>query len=793
VRPTLRTLRKNPGFTIVAIITLALGIGANTAIFSIINAVLLSPLRYPEADRIVAVSTYSKQTGHPVARLTGGDFVDIRDDGQAFEAISCYFGGEMGVQVHGRAEFSGAFFVNPDFFRIFAVQPAYGRVIENADLDRSAAVVSLPFAERNFGSGVNALSQLVSVDNRSYQIAGVLPAGFQFPNRAAVWVLAPATPENLNRTAYNYPTVAKLKPGITLDGANSHLETIGARLASALPDSNRNKSFVATSLRDQLVGPVRTTLYFLMGAVALVLLIACTNVADLMLARATARSREMAVRAALGAGRWHIVRPLLAESAVLAIAGAAIGLLSAQFGIEFLLRIAPDLPRLDEVRINAPVLAFVTGVSLLAILVFGLVPAFQAARVDPQQALQQGGSRGLLGGRSPRLRNTLVVAQIALSFVLAIGAGLLLRSFSALTNVPLGYRTDGILVMYAHTPARSLPEHLAVGRSFENLLGQLATIPGVTSVAAAMGLPTGQYSSDGSYAVEGKQIFAPGQKLPHAGFRLASPGYFRTMGIPLSRGRDFSAGDLYATTPVAIISEALARDSFPNQDPIGQRLQCGLDSVGKWMTIVGVVGDVRQNSPASSPEPELYMPLQQHPYYANELQVVIRTPLDPNSLPSAVRREVRAMNPETAMKFTTMNAMLSASIAKPRFRTFLISSFAGLAVILALVGVYGVMSFVITQRTSEFGLRVAMGANRSDVVRLVLRSALKLAATGLAIGLLLSLATSRIMGSMLFELKPTDALTYMTVLLAVTPIILLAAAIPAWRATRIDPVTALRQ
>jgi putative ABC transport system permease protein len=793
VRPTLRTLRKNPGFTTVAILTLALGIGANTAIFSIINAVLLSPLRYPDADRIVSVATYSKQTGHPVPRLTGGDFLDIRDDGQAFDAVSCYFGGEMGVQVHGRAEFTGAFFVNPDFFRIFAVQPAYGRVLQNNDPDRAAAVVSSAFADRNYGSGANALGNLVSIENRSYQIAGVLPAGFQFPNHASVWVLAPATPENLNRTAYNYPTVAKLKPGITLEGANAHLETIGARLASALPDSNRNKSFLATSLRDQLVGPVRTTLYFLMGAVALVLLIACTNVADLMLARASARSREMAVRAALGAGRWHIVRPLLAESAVLAIAGAALGLLLAQFGIEFLLRISPDLPRLDEVRINAPVLAFVTGVSLLAILVFGLAPAFQAARVDPQEALQQGGSRGLLGGRSPRLRNALVVAQIALSFVLAIGAGLLLRSFAALTNVQLGYRTDGILVMYAHTPAKSLPEYLAVGRSFENMLGQLETIPGVTSVAAAMGLPTGQYSSDGSYAVEGKQIFAPGQKLPHAGFRLASPGYFRTMRIPLSRGRDFSASDLYPATPVAIISEALARDSFPNQDPIGQRLQCGLDSVGKWMTIIGVVGDVRQNSPASSPEPELYMPLQQHPYYANELQVVIRTPLDPNSLPSAVRREVRAMNPETAMKFTTMNAMLADSIAKPRFRAFLISSFAGLAVILALVGVYGVMSFVITQRTSEFGLRVAMGANRSDVVGLVLRGALKLAATGLVIGLLLSLAASRVMASMLFELKPTDALTYLLVLLTVTPVIVFAAAIPAWRATRIDPVTALRQ
>lgn len=792
VRSTLRTLRKNLGFTVVAILTLALGIGANTAIFSIINAVLLSPLHYPDADRIVSVATYSKQTGHQIPRLTGGDFVDIRDDGQPFEALSCYFGGEMGIQVHGRAEFTGAFFVNPDFFKIFAVQPTYGRILDNNDLDR-AAVVSLPFAERNFGSGANALSKLVSIENRSYQIAGILPAGFQFPKRADVWVLAPPTPENLNRTAYNYPTIAKLKPGVTPETANTHLETIGTHLAAAFPDSNSDKSFAATPLRDQLVGPVRSTLYFLMGAVALVLLIACTNVADLMLARATARSREMAVRAALGAGRWHIHRPLLAESAVLAIAGAALGLLLARFGIDVLPRISPDLPRLNEIRIDRVVLAFVMGVSLLSILLFGLAPAWQATRVDPQQALQQGGSRGLLGGRSPGLRNMLVVTQIALSIVMAIGAGLLLRSFAALTSAQLGYRTDGILVMYAHTPARSLPEYLAVGRSFENLFRHLSGIPGVTSVAAAMGLPTGQYSSNGGYAVEGKHIFAPGQKLPHAGFRLASPGYFRTMGIPLSSGRDFSSRDLYDATPVAIVSTALARDSFPNQDPIGQRLQCGLDSAGKWMTIVGVVGDVRQSSPASAPEPELYMPLQQHPYMANELQVVIRTPLDPNSLTGAVRRQVRAMNPETAVKFTTMDAMLAGSISKPRFRMFLITTFAALALVLALVGVYGVMSFVITQRTSEFGLRIAMGAKPADVVGLVLRGALKLAATGLAIGLLLSLAVSRVMASMLFALKPTDAITYVAVLLAVTPVILIAAAIPAWRATRIDPVTALRQ
>ncbi len=795
LRYAIRTLAKNPGFAFVAVLTLALGIGANTAIFSIINGVLLSPLRYPDADRIVTVSTAWKQTGKQTPRLTGGDLLDIRSGSQVFEALSYYFGGELGVQLRDRAEFTSTFFVNPEFFRIFGVQPAAGRLLENSDVDR-AVIVSLPFAERNFGSAPGALGQTVRIENRSYQIGGVLPPRFQFPNRTDVWVPEPVTPQNRNRTAYNYPVVAKLRSGVTLEGANSHLEAIGTRLSGAFPDSNRDKSFTANPLQDQLVGPVRSTLYFLMGAVALVLLIACTNVADLMLARAAARSREMAVRTALGAGRWNIIRPLAVESVVLALAGGALGLVLAWLGLDALLRISSNsipLPRLDDVHVDRMVLAFVSGISLLTSLLFGLTPAWHAARVDVHDALKQGGSRALVGGRSPRLRNALVVAQIALSFVLAIGAGLLLRSFAALTSVQLGYRTDGILVMYAHTPARSLDEYVGVGRAFENLFAQLTEIPGVKSVAAAMGLPTGQYSSDGSYAVEGKQTFAPGQHLPHAGFRLASPGYFATMRIPLARGREFTSGDRYESPFVAIISEALARQSFPHEDPIGKRVQCGLDSVGKWMTIVGVTGDVRQDSPASTPEPELYMPLQQHPYYANELQVVIRTALDPASLIGPVRDRTRALNPETAMKFTTMSAMVSNSIAKPRFRLFLIGAFAGLALLLAMAGVYGVMSYVTTERTSEFGLRVAMGATPADVVVLVLGGAMRLAVIGLGIGLLLSLAASRVMANMLFGLKPTDVRTYAIVLFAVTPVILLAAAVPAWRASRVDALTALRE
>ncbi|HEY6392687.1 MAG TPA: ABC transporter permease [Bryobacteraceae bacterium] len=763
----LRSLRKNPGFAIIAVLTLALGIGANTAIFSIVNGVLLSPLRYPDADRIVALATPS------TPRISGGDLMDIRADGQIFDALSYYYGGEMGVQVPRGAEFTGIFFVNPDFFRVFGVRPLYGRWLEPGDLDR-AAVISLPFAERNFGNAASALGNKLSIANRAYEIAGVVPAALDFPGKANVWLPAPETPRNLSRTDHNYAVIGKLKPGVTLAAANARLQIF--------------QSIVAIPLRDRLVGPVRGTLYFLMGAVALVLLIACTNVANLLLARATARSRETAVKAALGARGWHIIRPLLMESAVLALTGGALGLLLAQLGTAFVGRL--PLPRLTEVRVDWMVLGFTCGISLLTILFFGLAPAWQAARVDLHDTLR---SRGKLGGSSPRLRNALVVAQIALSFVLAIGAGLLLRSFLTLTSVQLGYRTEGILVMYAHAPARSLDEYVGVGRLIETLREQLNALPGVTSVAAAMGLPTGQYGSSGSYAVEGKHRLAGGQNLPQAGFRLASPAYFQTMGIPLIGGREFSPRDQYDSPFVAIVSQALARQSFPNEDPIGRRLQCGLDAPSKWMTIVGVVGDVRQQSPASAPAAELYMPLKQHPYFANELQVVLRATAPPESLIAPVQQRVRALNPEIAMKFTSMETMVADTIAKPRVRMFLIGVFAALALLLAMAGVYGVMNYVVTLRTPEFGLRVALGASPGNVVRLVLGRALRLAAAGLATGMVLSLAAGSLISSMLFGLKPADAITYAIVVGAVTPMILLAAAIPAWRATRIDPLTALRE
>jgi len=795
LRYALRTLRNNPSFSTIAVLTLALGIGANTAMFSVVNGVLLRPLDYPNASRIVQLKTSDLKKGRSFPRLSGPDFADIRSGASALEQVNFYYGGEAGVQMADHAEFVSTYIVTPGFFEVFGVAPAFGRGFAINDAKR-AAIVGLPFAQRNFGSGAGALRQTLHMEGVAYEVVGVVPATFRFPRDAQVWLATsaqPETPWGVSRTAYNYRTLALLKQGTSLDEANTQLQTIGARLQTAYPDANKDKSFLAVPLREQLVGPVRATLYFLMGAVSLVLLIACANVANLLLARATARQREMAVRAALGATRMAIARQLLIESGVIAVAGGALGLLLASAGTRVLTHATAQqvgLPRLTDIQVNWIVFAFAIGVSLLSSFLFGMSPAWQSAKVDLNEALKQAG-RGLAGS-SGRLRNALVVAQVALSFALAIGAGLLLRSFLALNSVDPGFRTQGMLVMYAHDPAHTLDDYLKAGQSFVNAVEQIRQLPGVTSAAAAMGVPTGQYGSNGGYVVDGKPFSQDLNSMAQSDFTLSGPGYFSTMGIPLLRGRDFSLSDSYGHQFVAIISESLAKQSFSGKDPIGHTIMSGLDSSAKWMTVIGVVADVRQDSPANPPGPTLYMPLLQHPYYANELQMVMRSAVSPASLIDPVRSKMRSLNPEVATKFTTMEAMMSDSIATPRLRAMLIGLFAGLALLLAMAGMYGVMTYVTTQRIPEFGVRMALGASQRNVLGLVLGSAAKLAVLGVAIGVAIAFSAARVMNSMLFGLKANDAITYAAVLLAVTPIVILAATVPAWRASRVDPVVALR-
>jgi predicted permease len=541
----------------------------------------------------------------------------------------------------------------------------------------------------------------------------------------------------------------------------------------------------------------------MMGAVAFVLLIACANVANLMLARSSGRSREMAIRAALGARRRHLICHLLAESLALASAAGVIGVVIARLGTSALLGIGAryvPVPRIQDIQIDWRVLVFAAAISMLTAIVFGLIPLHEISRLGIRDAMTQAGSRGYVGAGPSRMRNVLVIAQIALSFTLAINAGLLLRSFLALTDVPLGFRSDHVLIAYAHAPAQGsifnqsgLEKYIQAGQELDEIVDGLKQEPGVVSTGAVMGLPTGQYDASGFYAIEGKNSLTGDMRLlPHSGFRLSGPGYFAAMGIPLLRGRDFNRTDLYDQPTVAIVSEALARQSFGTDDPIGHRIMWGLDLPMKWAMIVGIVADVRQASPAASPEAQIYMPLRQHPFAANEVQIVLRTDRMPESLIPAVRDVVRSVNPAIATKFTTMEASVSDSIAAPRFRMTLVSTFASIALLLAAAGMYAIMSYSTTQRRPEFAVRIALGAQLRGIVSLVLGGALRLAVVGVALGFVLAVATNRVISSMLFGIDTTDVLTYAGVLLAILPIIIIAAMIPALRAARVDPITALR-
>ena len=792
LRYSIRGLRRQPGFALAAATTLAIGVGAATAIFTVVDGVLLKALRYPNADRLVAIETRRTDLGRSLPRTAGGDLEDLRRQTDTFDAFSYYHGGEMGVQVDGVGEFVGAYLVDPDFFHVFSVPPLVGRTFRDDDA-RRAAIVADRFAARHFGSSAAALGRTIAIEGTSYEVVGVMPPTLRFPRLAEVWAAAPFVPSNRNRSGYNYYSVAALRPMVSPAAATARLDSLARRLGEAFPDTNRNKTFVAVPLQEELAAPVRSTLLLLVAAVGLVLLIACANVANLTLARGTARVREFAVRAALGAGRAELVSQAIAESVVLSIVAAVAGVGLAGWGTRALLSIGARFvpaPLVGAIRIDWRVLMFAAFASFAAALL-AVVPAWQATGADSQLVLRHAGPLGTVSAGSSRLRGALVVIQIALSLTLAIDASLLFRTMLALHEADLGFRSDGILVTYAHVPARTLAEALKAGRIFDDLFAQLRRLPGVVSAAGAMGLPAGQYDSNGSFAIEGKQEFRGDlRSLPIAGLRLASPGYFATMGIPL-RGRDFDDGDVYERPFVAIVSESLARQNFPNDDPIGHRIMCGLDSPN-WMTIVGVAGDVRQSSPAARPGPELYMPLRQHPFNGNEVQVVVRTTRDPQTAVPVVQNVIRQVNPEIAMKSTTMTALVSDSVAAQRFRSALAATFALLALLLAISGTYAVVSYTTVRRTSEFGLRSALGARPAAIVVLVIRGAAKLAVAGVLLGALLALAGGRLLRAMLFSPDSSDFSTYVVVATLVLPVILLAAALPAWRASRVDPLVALR-
>jgi putative ABC transport system permease protein len=785
-----RQLWKHKVFTATATLTLALGIGANAAIFTVIQSVLLAPLPYRNADKLAVLNTHWTNSGHTTARITGPDGVDVRDQARSIEAMSLYSGGNLGVQLHDHSVYTGVAFVDANFARVFSLQPIAGRLFSDADAHH-AALVSEQFARDQFGSTQAALGQTVHVESEPVEIVGVLPGSFDFPAQTRVWEAFPLRPASEERTAFNYKAVARLRSGTTFQAAETDLIGISRRLETAYPEANQNKQILPQPLREALIGNTRPTFLFLWAAVALILLIACVNVTHLQLVRSMERQRELAIRRALGSSSWQVMQPVMLESLLVSLIGGAAGVLLAFPAVHVLVDMAPkDLPRTNEIHLNGWVLGFTLALSVLTAFASSVLPALKAAKVDPAETLKQDASRGMTRQGAAMLRDGLVVAEVAATFVLVVGAALLLHTVMALINRDLGYQTRQLLVVDADAPAHSSQDAQRSVRQFSELFTQLAAMLGVTHVAGIMGLPTGAYGSNGYYTVTGAGPVDVNHS-PYADFSVASPGYFHAMGIPIKRGRDFSQQDRDESGFVAVISESLAKQSFGNADPLGKQLQCGLDS-DKWMTVVGVVGDVRQESPAENPGPTLYMPMTQHPFYANQIHIVLRTEVKPLTLMSAVQEAVARVNPFIAMRFTTMDAMVNTSIATERFRAALISSFAGVGLLLAMLGVYGTMAYTVAQRTFEIGVRMAFGAERGAILGTVLAHAAKLAGYGIAVGLVLSLLLARLVTSMLAGVRPNDpvSLGVASSLLLLTA--LAAALAPGWRATHVDPMVALR-
>jgi putative ABC transport system permease protein len=785
-----RQLLKHKVFTATATLTLALGIGANAAIFTVIQSVLLAPLPYKNAERLAVLETHWTNSARNTERVTGPDAVDVRDQAKSMEAVSLYSGGNLGVKLRDHSVFTAVTFVDANFARVFSVVPLEGRLFTDSDAHH-AAMVSEQFARDHFGSTHAAVGQMLQIENEPVEIVGVLPASFDFPAQTRVWGAFPLRPESEERTAFNYKAVARLRTGTSFETARTELEGISRRLEVAYPEANRSKQILPRQLHDSIIGNTRPTLLLLWAAVALILLIACVNVTHLQLVRSMERQRELAIRRALGSSRRQVIQPVILESLLVSLIGGAAGVLLAFPAVRILVARAPkELPRTNEIHLNGWVLGFTLAISVLTALASSIAPALKAAKVDPAETLKHDASRGMTRQGATTLRDGLVIAEVAATLVLAVGAALLLHTMMALSERDMGYQTRQLLVVDADAPAHSEQDARRTVQQFNDIFAQLTSVPGVKHVAGIMGLPTGGYGSNGYYTVTGAGPVDVNHS-PYADFSVASPGYFRAMEIPIKRGRDFGMQDTDQSPFVAVISESLAKQSFGNADPLGKQIQCGLDS-DKWMTVVGVVGDVRQESPAQNPGPTLYMPMTQHAFFANQIHIVLRTEVKPLTLMNTVQETIAKVNPFIAMRFTTMDTMVNTSIAAERFRAALISSFAAVGLLLAMLGVYGTMAYTVAQRTFEIGVRMAFGAERSAILKAVLLHAAKLAGYGIALGLMMSLLLARLVTSMLVGVRPTDPISLCVASLLLLLTALAAALAPGWRATHVDPMVALR-
>jgi predicted permease len=811
----LRSLAKRPSFSIVAILTLALGIGASTTIFSVLDAVLLRPLPYPNQERIVELRELDeKGKGMPVAEP---NFNDVRDRSGSFAAIAKYTG-TIDAAVAGGSEpvRTNTCAVSDDFFRVLGVAPLMGRLFsaERAEGSDQAVVVSYGFWRRVLGGRTNLEGTTLRFENRSFAVIGVLPSDVEFPPRVDIWFPAKVFPPNPSRTGHNWRVAARLRDGVSFEQARAEVASIGQQLKRDYGVETDAASFALTPLRERMVKDVRSALWLLCGAVALLLMIACSNVANLLLVRANARRKEVALRAALGASRGRLARQFMVETLLLTLLAGALGMIFAMWGVGLIVGFYHgNLPRIGQISIDSGVLIFSVGVSLVLGLVLGLVPLASVSRSRLQDELA---SRGVsINPSSSRVRNFLIVGQIALTLMLLVGAGLLARSFQRLLQVDPGFQPESAVAMNLSLPMPEEPLPVSgssiavvhIAQVYQQLLERLQALPGVASVGGVNGLPMSGNGSNGGFIIETgakpaetlaeleKQYsdLKGTERMGYAEFRVASAGYFPTIGIPLLRGRLFQDSDATDAPHVAVVSQSLARRYWPNEDAVGRQIQFGgMDGDLHDLHIVGVVGDVRDEGLDAEVRPTVYVNYRQRPRYASQFSIVLRGRGDSAGFIAAMRREARALNPEMPVEFQTLTQVVAASLDHRRFTMAMLGVFAGAALLLAMVGLYGVMAYITSQRTHEIGIRMALGAQRFDMLNMIFRQSFTLVLTGLAVGILASLGLTRLLATMLYGVQATDVLTYTGVIGLLVLAAALASYIPARRAMKVEPMVALR-
>jgi putative ABC transport system permease protein len=798
LRYAFRQLVKNPGFTAVAILTLALGIGACSAIFSVVNGVLLQPLDYPNANRLVVLRE-SQPPQFPEFSTAPPNYIDWTKQAKSFEQIAAYGGAQMNLTGEGEPQRLLGLRATANYFDVYGIKPQLGRwfsAAEDAPGKNHVVVLSYPFWQRVFGGAANVIDKQVHLNGEPYTIVGVTPASFSQERKIDVWTpmaFKPSETSNDNRGAHYVTTIGLLRPGVTAAQADAEMRVIAAQLATQYPKSNKGWTVFVMSVLEYSTRNVRVVLYTLLGAVGCVLLIACANIANLLLARATARHREISIRAALGAGRGRLVRQLLTESVLLAFLGGAAGLILAHWGLDALLALAPTtLPRISNIHLDSMVVAFSAGVSLITGIIFGAAPAWLAAHTDVNEALKQGARGSTEGGAHGRFRSTLVVLEVAFALVLLGGAGLLARSFMTLTHVDPGFIPENATVLRLTLPEKKYPKPEQQKVFVDSLLQQLNTLPGVQAVGAAQVLPLiGDYSL--SFEIEGRPEL-PESDWPATTYYAITPDYFRAMGIRSMRGRVFTAQDDARAPRVAIINETLGRQFFPNEDPIGKRIDIANNAPGSpkiWREIVGIVADVKQYGLDKETTSQSYEPFAQNPF--DDINLVVRTSGRPAAMLSALRPAVYAIDKDQPIgSIRPLEEIMAEKISQQRFAMLLLTVFSAVALVIAAVGIYGAMAYSVVQRTGEIGIRMALGAQTRDVLRLVLSQAGKLVGLGLVVGLLTSFATSRAIGSILFHTSAHDPLTLTGITLILGAVALVACFLPARRATKIDPIVALR-